>query len=105
MPTSDSASSATPSTSSATPSATPPSPPPDPTTTANHPFMQHPSADVAVNYCRQTPQRPHWKHIPVGSPCYFSRAAWGIFVPPNQSKSVEREPAADDLISRREIIF
>lgn len=30
------------------------------------PPAQPPSADVAVNYCRQTPQRPHRNIIPVG---------------------------------------
>src|SRR5258707_283820 len=59
MPTSDSASNATPSTSSATPSATPRNPSPDPTTATTHRFLQHPSADVAVNYCRQGGKKPH----------------------------------------------
>lgn len=37
--------------------------PPDPTTATNHPYVQHPSTDVAVNYCRQTPQKPHRKQL------------------------------------------
>ncbi|GAA3907243.1 site-specific integrase [Streptomyces lannensis] len=37
-----------------------------PTAATNHPSPEPPSADVAVNYCRQTPQRPHRKIIPVG---------------------------------------
>jgi hypothetical protein len=40
-------------------SAARPSKPPSPTTATNRRFVQHPSADVAVNYCRQTPQQPH----------------------------------------------
>ena len=57
--TSDSASSTTPSTSSATPSATPTRLPPDPIA-ANHRFVQHPSADVAVKLLPsdQTPSGP-----------------------------------------------
>jgi hypothetical protein len=39
--------------------ATPTRPPPDPTTATNRRFVQHPSADVAVNNCRQTPEKPH----------------------------------------------
>ncbi|WP_370468555.1 site-specific integrase [Streptacidiphilus sp. P02-A3a] len=46
------------STSPATPSATLTSPPPDPATRANHPLVERPSADVAVNYCRQAPRGP-----------------------------------------------
>ncbi|MFD7645811.1 site-specific integrase [Kitasatospora sp. NPDC059795] len=30
----------------------------NPTTATTHRFVQHPSADVAVNYCRQTPRSP-----------------------------------------------
>jgi hypothetical protein len=50
---------ATPSISSVAPSAGgPPRPPPSPTTATNHHFLQHPSADVAVNYCRQDTGSP-----------------------------------------------
>ena len=38
-------------------SATSTRPPPDPTTT-NRRFVQHPSADVTVNYCRQDARNP-----------------------------------------------
>lgn len=65
-PTSGSASCATQSTSSDTPSATPPNLPPGPAAATNHPLLQHPSADVAVNYFRQTPERTHRSTIPAG---------------------------------------
>lgn len=78
-PTSDSGSSATPSTSSAPPSATPPTALPSPMTVTLPRFAQHPSADVAVNYCRQTPQRPHRKQNPVG-PLDSPRKSPGILL-------------------------
>ncbi|WP_373560470.1 tyrosine-type recombinase/integrase [Streptomyces sp. 1331.2] len=36
----------------------PPRPPPIPTTATTRHFVQHPSADVAVNYCRQDATKP-----------------------------------------------
>ncbi len=57
--------------SSATPSGLPPSLPFDPTTATTHPFVQHPSADVAINYCRQAGRKP-----PTPSPTLRRRSCW-----------------------------
>jgi hypothetical protein len=40
-----------------------------------HPFVQHPSADVAVNYCRQTTARPRRRQSPAGSLRYLQAIA------------------------------